>query len=424
MFKKYRTQVVWGLTAFISVGAMILLYFLVLRWNEFSKLMNRIANVLAPVTIGLLIAYILDSLVKTIRKGMRLCSRNKAARISDSKEKALNGISILIAELVMIALIVILMWIVVPQVISSIMMIVSNLGVYQEHIRQLVQPLLDKYPEIAVQAQNAINNVSSIIDNFMKNDLMTAVSVLSSGLMSMGAGVYHFIIGAIVSVYLLASKKRLIGVGKKAVYTFAGAEKGDRAMAGFRYANHVFKGFFVGKLLDSLIIGCLCFIGVTLFGMPYSVLISIVVGVTNVIPYFGPFIGAIPSTLLILVVDPTKSLIFIIFILVLQQIDGNLIGPRVLKNTTGVSSLGVLISILIGGGMFGLPGMLISVPAYAVLCMLVRVWCDKRLLRNRLPTDSQIYMESDFFTRTGGADQFLLETPDAKTGEHKKTAKR
>ena len=310
----------------------------------------------------------------------------------------------------MIALIVVLMWIVVPQVISSIMMIVSNLGVYREHIRSLIEPLMEKYPDIAVQAQRAIDNVGNLVDNFIKNDMMTAVSVLSTGLMSMGASVYHFILGAIVSVYLLASKNRLIGVGKKSLYTLFGPEKGDQAMIGVRYANRVFKGFFVGKLLDSLIIGVLCFIGVTIFGMPYSVLISIVVGVTTVIPYFGPFIGAIPSALLILVVDPTKCLIFCIFILVLQQLDGNVIGPKVLKNTTGVSSLGVLISILVGGGLFGVGGMLVSVPAYAVLCMLVRVWCNKRLIRQKLPTESEVYIESDYFTKPAATDLLMQET--------------
>lgn len=409
MFKKYKVQVIWGLTAFISVGALILFYFLVLRWKEFGNLMNKLANIIAPVTIGLFIAYILDSLVKTMKKGMNRCRRS-SGRISDRAERLQNSVAILLSEIIMIALIVVLMWIVVPQVISSIMMIVSNLGVYREHIRSLIEPLMEKYPDIAVQAQRAIDNVGNLVDNFIKNDMMTAVSVLSTGLMSMGASVYHFILGAIVSVYLLASKKRLIGVGKKSLYTLFGPEKGDQAMIGVRYANRVFKGFFVGKLLDSLIIGVLCFIGVTIFGMPYSVLISIVVGVTNVIPYFGPFIGAIPSALLILVVDPTKCLIFCIFILVLQQLDGNVIGPKVLKNTTGVSSLGVLISILVGGGLFGVGGMLVSVPAYAVLCMLVRVWCNKRLIRQKLPTESEVYIESDYFTKPAATDLLMQET--------------
>ena len=157
----------------------------------------------------------------------------------------------------------------------------------------------------------------------------------------------------------------------------------------------MFKAFLVGKLVDSTIIGLLCFLGTTLLRIPYSLLISIVVGVTNVIPYFGPFIGAIPSALLVLMLDPYKCLVFVIFIIVLQQIDGNLIGPKILGNTTGVSSLGVLISILVGGGLFGLPGMLVCVPTYAVLYSLIKGCAEQKLTKHGMPTETATYVTLD-----------------------------
>lgn len=218
------------------------------------------------------------------------------------------------------------------------------------------------------------------------------ITRITSGLFEVGAYVYNFIIGLIVSIYLLLSKNRLLGHFKKLLYTLCPPTPANRTLEIARYTNRVFKGFLVGKLVDSTIIGLLCFLGTTLLRIPYSLLISIVVGVTNVIPYFGPFIGAIPSALLVLMLDPYKCLIFVIFILVLQQLDGNVIGPKILGNTTGVSSLGVLISILVGGGLFGLVGMLVCVPTYAVLYSLIKGSAEQKLKKNGLPTDTQTYV--------------------------------
>ena len=154
-----------------------------------------------------------------------------------------------------------------------------------------------------------------------------------------------------------------------------------------------FRGFLVGKILDSLIVGILCFIGCTIFGMPYSLLISIFVGLTNIIPSFGPIIGAIPSIILILMVDPMKALIFAIFILVLQQLDGNVIGPKIVGGSTGVSSIGVLIAIIVGGGLFGFVGMILSVPVYSVIYTVVKNYAEKRLRKRGLPEDLTFYSD-------------------------------
>ena len=167
------------------------------------------------------------------------------------------------------------------------------------------------------------------------------------------------------------------------------------AVRGFRRVDYIFSGFVRGKLLDSLIIGILCFIGCSILNMPYTPLISVVVGVTNVIPFFGPFLGAIPSALLILLVSPLQCLYFVLFILLLQQLDGNVIGPKILGGSTGISSLWVIIAILIGGGFGGVLGMFLGVPIFACLQVLVRWLVNTRLQKKHMPLEASAYVNRD-----------------------------
>lgn len=166
-------------------------------------------------------------------------------------------------------------------------------------------------------------------------------------------------------------------------------------------ANDIFGGFLIGKIIDSAIIGVLCFIGLSFLNMPYTMLVSVIVGVTNVIPFFGPYIGAIPSTLLILLANPIKGIYFLIFILLLQQLDGNFIGPKILGNSTGLSSFWVIFSILLGGGLFGFLGMLLGVPTFAVIYYIIELIIDGRLHRKNLPESSDYYDEYSFVDDTG-----------------------
>ena len=282
---------------------------------------------------------------------------------------------------------------VIPQLIDSIRTLISNFDVYVQSLEQWIQPFLAENPTLEQYVTDQINNAENVITDFLKNDLLTLMTRLTSGIVEVGTSVYNILLGLIVSVYLLSSKERIIGHAKKLIYTGIKTSYANKIMSVSRQTNKMFKGFLVGKLLDSTIIGILCFIGTMLFGIPYALLVSIVVGVTNIIPYFGPFIGAIPSALLILMINPSKCLIFLIFILVLQQIDGNVIGPKILGNTTGVSSLGVLISILIGGGLFGVAGMVLAVPTFGVLYSLIKQTAEHRLEKKGLPTDTSVYLQ-------------------------------
>jgi len=221
--------------------------------------------------------------------------------------------------------------------------------------------------------------------------LKVAMVAVTGGVASVLNFVENLLIGAIVSVYLLATKERVKAQSLKITYSLFSKRNVRWVLRGTRKADSIFSGFVRGKLLDSLIIGVLCFIGCSLLKMPYTPLISVIVGVTNVIPFFGPFIGAIPSAFLVLLVSPLQALYFVIFVLALQQLDGNLIGPLILGDKTGISSLGVIAAILIGGGFFGVKGMFFGVPVFACVSCFLQFVIEVRLRKKHLPVNTEAY---------------------------------
>ena len=206
-----------------------------------------------------------------------------------------------------------------------------------------------------------------------------------------------------MATYLLVSKRHMIGQVKKITYGMLPQKSANYLVAEFRYISDVFGGFIRGKLMDSLIIGVICFVGCTILRIPYTLVVSVIVGVTNIIPFFGPFIGAIPSALLILLDSPLKCVYFVVFVLALQQFDGNILGPKILGNTTGLSSFWVLFSIMLFGGMFGFVGMIIAVPLFAVIYSLISTYINHRLRKRKLIEKTKEYE--------------LLEQIDADSGE-------
>ena len=226
--------------------------------------------------------------------------------------------------------------------------------------------------------------------------------------------------GIIISVYLLAMKEKSLARCCKMIYATMKQETAELVLTGLHNTNQVFSGFVRGKLLDSLIIGILCFIGCSILKMPYTPLVSVVVGVTNIIPFFGPFLGAIPSAFLILLVSPLKCLYFIIFIILLQQLDGNVIGPKILGDSTGISSFWVIVAILVGGGFFGVPGMFFGVPVFACLRMLVKWLMDRRLTRRGMPTEASAYVVRKEALRQSRAAGNAEGEPEEKSEEESK----
>ena len=254
-----------------------------------------------------------------------------------------------------------------------------------------VASLLHNNPEIEHSFMRLYDQFSAQIMNWAQNDLLPQLGNMMSGVVTTVNVLMNLLIGVIIALYILNSKDTFCAQAKKMTYSLFAVEKANAIMARVAHIHRVFGGFITGKLMDSSIIGVLCFIGCSVLKMPYTPLVSVFVGVTNVIPFFGPFLGAIPSLFLILLVNPLKALYFLLFVLALQQLDGNVIGPKILGDSTGLSSLWVIIAILVGGSFFGVAGMFFGVPVCACLYNLVAFMVDRRLAEKDLPVESTHY---------------------------------
>ena len=242
------------------------------------------------------------------------------------------------------------------------------------------------------------------------------MSSLTEGVIGVVNGLIDVLIGFIVAIYLLFGKEKFLGQGRKIVYAFNTPRRANIILHLAAKTNKTFSGFIIGKLIDSAIIGVLCFIGLSILKMPYTLLVSVIVGVTNVIPVFGPYIGAIPSTILILLVDPMKGLYFVIFIFLLQQLDGNVIGPMILGDSTGLSAFWVMFAILIGGGLFGLVGMIVGVPTFAVIYYIIKMLIQQKLEQKKLPIETENYNEKNYVGEDGA---FVVPAEEVKEEEIK-----
>lgn len=394
MKEKYNNYFRWGVTVFTIIAFGILFFFFVFRMDSILGFLGKICSILAPIILGAAIAYLINPLVSVTDKYLfNLCKRcHIPAKISGFIALA---VSITVWLGLLIAGISLLFSMIVPELYSSIVKLASDFRGYVEIISTFVNEHLENNPEILTYIQGILDTLTNSVYNWVNNELIIQVqnimSKLTVGISWVVTLVTNVVVSLIVSVYLLVSKKRFLGQAKKLLYVFLKPDTANAALSIFRQVNKIFGGFISGKIIDSLIIGVLCFIGVSILKMPYPLLISVFVGVTNIIPFFGPFIGAIPSAFLILLIDPGKCLIFVIFIFLLQQLDGNVIGPAILGDSTGVSPFWIVVSILVGGGLFGFIGMLLGVPTFAVIYFLVKTFSEYYLAKKSLPTDTMVY---------------------------------
>lgn len=329
---------------------------------------------ISPLFYGLIFAYLLNPVMKRF-EGWTLPLFRKMKRFQSAKkatpEKAARAVGIVFALLIAFLVIYALFAMILPQLGESLMSIASNLSTYYSNFQSWATNLFADSPELTSLVNDVFSRIYETFKDWLSNDFLPVFTSLTTGVFGFVGGILDIIIGLIVSVYVLASKNLFQAQSKKMIYAIFKVERANAVMEVLRYADKVFGQFIIGKIIDSAIIGVLCFICVSLLKMPFPLLVSIVIGVTNVIPFFGPFLGAIPCTFFILVVDPVKALYFLIFILILQQFDGNILGPKILGNATGVSGFWVVISILVFSAFFGVAGMIIGVPSFAVISMLV-----------------------------------------------------
>lgn len=369
------------LAGFGAIALSIIFFFLIYRFQGFGNAISKVTGILMPFIYGAVIAYLLKPVCNTVENFLR---RLLPEKMGSTANMLAVAFSLLFGILVVYALFMMI----VPQLVTSVTTLYYTA---QNNIRDFVdwaskQEIIASNEQLLDFIKTSYNKLQANLDTWVKETLLPSMqSILSGaavGVMSFVTFLKNFVIGLIVSVYLLASRKKFGQQGKLILYSLVKPRWADLFLEEICYADKMFGGFINGKILDSAIIGVLCYIACLIFKFPSALLVSVIIGVTNVIPFFGPFIGAIPATLLILIQNPIKALWFVLFVLVLQQVDGNIIGPKILGNTTGLSSFWVLFAILLFGGLWGFVGMIIGVPLFAVIYDVIKKLVFHGLKRN------------------------------------------
>ncbi len=378
--KRYNTI---ALYAILVIAVNVLIVVAILKFGAIMNLLSTIVTVLMPIIWGLVIAFLMNPIMVNFEKLYKKIVRNVSGK------RLMRTLSITVASIVFMGIVAGVIAIIVPEFIRSFNDIVDNFSNFVESSQKWLDRVFRNYPKVQkfisdkiVEFGTDLTKIQPMLENIL------------SGAWGFVTLVKNFLLGYIVSIYLLFSKETLIAQVRKIIFATFRKPTAEGMLRLGAQTNSVFSGFLTGKIIDSLIIGLLCFIGLTVIGMPYNVLISVIVGVTNIIPFFGPFIGAIPSGILILLVEPKKVIWLLLFILILQQFDGNILGPKILGNSTGLPAIWVMVSLLIGGGLFGFVGMLLSVPAFALIYSLTRDSVEVRLKKKKMPVSTQYYIEN------------------------------
>lgn len=391
-----RRYIDYALIVFVLFCCCTLFFFAVYRYRGFGAVVGKITKALQPIIFGLVIAYLINPIMMFVERNALRLFRNRLS--SRKKErKVARVIGTVCAIVIFILIVALLIYMMIPQLIESISGMINTLPEQTEAFIKWFDDFTKLESKWTKAIEEAMMSTATYLEDWAKTSLLpniqTYVGSVASGAISFVKVLVNFLVGLIVAVYVLMGKEKFIGQSKKIVYAVFKPVRGNIIIEVVRKSHEIFGGFISGKILDSAIIGVLCYIGLSLLHMPYALLVSAFVGLTNIIPFFGPFIGAIPSVVIIALAEPVKGLYFIIFILALQQLDGNIIGPKILGDSTGLNSFWVVFAIMVGGGLFGFAGMLLGVPTFAVIYYLVRRIVNYALRKRKLPYHTKDYIQ-------------------------------
>ena len=400
-FRIDKKYLYWGLTLFLVIMASFCCYFMIFSSAKFRTSVSSVIKICMPVIDGLILAYLLTPVLNTIEKKIifPICKKVKL-EITPKRKKNIRGLALVLTLVVVLLLIYWFFSLIIPQIVKSIQSIILQFPIYLDNLSTWLGKLLSDNPDIEATVNDLIDQYSGKLEDWINQSMMPKINeivkMLSLSILNFLKGMWNLIIGFIISIYVLGSKEQFAGQSKKVIFSIFSEKYANKFIDDFRFAHKTFSGFLIGKIIDSFIIGCICFVVTKIMGTPYGFLVSIIVGVTNIIPFFGPYLGAIPSTILILMVDPMKALSFVIFIIILQQLDGNVIGPKILGNSTGLSGFWVIFAITLFGGLFGIGGMLVGVPIFAVIYAAIRAYVGLNLKKKGLPTDTKSYLDVSY----------------------------
>lgn len=392
--KKY---LYWGLTSLFVVIGGILFYYVLFHNDNLSNVFHSFIKVSMPVIDGLILAYLITPVLNTMeRKIIKPIYVKAKIPMNKKSQKRIRMLSILTTMVLILIIVYEFFAMIIPEIIRSIQSIIFQFPTYVSNLTVWITGLLENNPKLENIVTELFNKYSAMLTNFLNTSVLPRINdlikTLSLSVIGFFKAMWNLIIGFIISIYILGSKETYAGQAKKIAYAFFDLPTANQIISNFRFIHTTFSGFIIGKIIDSAIIGVLCFICTSIIGTPYAILVSVVIGVTNIIPFFGPWLGGIPCAILILMVNPIQCLYFIILILIIQQFDGNILGPKILGDSTGLSGFWVIFAITIFGGIFGVLGMFVGVPIFAVLYAGFKALINKLLAKKSLPTETQPYL--------------------------------
>ena len=368
---RYFTIMVYCL-AFVFFS--ILIFKFIGNMNTTLSFISSTINTISPFIVGAFIAFVLYPAVKFFYRKIF------TGRLNIKSQKAAKMLSVLCTYIITLGIITILLVFIVPQIYSSLSEIANRLPVWYNNALDFIKNLEQRYPDVTFLDYDYINNkiesALPLITNYITGMMSSLLPVIFTTSMALVKGLVNFIISIMVSVYMISDHKNLFYHGKRLLYSIVPVKTADTARNIARESANIFSGFIIGKAIDSLIIGIICFFAMLIFKFPYAMLISVIVGITNMIPYFGPYIGGIIGSIIILIVNPIQVVFFAILILVLQQFDGLFLGPKILGQSTGLRPLWVIFAITVGGSLCGVLGMFLGVPVVAVIGYILNIIVD------------------------------------------------
>lgn len=420
--KEFRTQ---GLVAFFVLAAVLLFYYVLKSLPAVATALSRVMRAIAPAIWGFCIAFLLNPIVKFMEKRFYKLGKKRKPKKNETAEQReerlrsrSRGFAILVTMICALSVVTLLIVAIIPQFNASIQMLVDNIPTYTNDLRESLDRLVSKNKAIErvmrPMIDSLIKELNDPLDSKLAVVLQFAGGWVVTGVKAVARFLFNLLIGIIFSIYLMKDKEYLIGIMKKLLFGILPKKTAKITVQTLHKANGIFNTAILGKILDSMIIGMLCFIGTSILGCffdgiaQYKGLVSIIVGVTNVIPFFGPFIGGIPCALLIFCIRPLHGLVFAAFVLVLQQFDGNYLDPHVVGKRVGLRPVYVLFACMLFSNLWGLVGMLVAVPSFALVYSIVKSYLEVKLAAKNLPTDTLSYMEIPGATLVKNAEMNAL----------------
>lgn len=391
-FEKYWYA---GITAFLVLAAALAVWMIFANLHVLGGVLSAVNSALFPIYIGVIIAYLLSPLVNKAEKFIFIPLIRKICKKDQKTKDIARGFSVALVLLAAILILFCLAMMVVPEVVNSISSLISNLPGYYQNLLAWGEELFKSNPKVTGLFQTYSKVIYEKLLLWLQNIILPnstrVLNMLTDGVVNAVNVLVNVFIGIIVSIYLMASKENFCALGKRLMYTVLPSKRINAILEVLRETHTIFAKFISGKIVDSLIVGVLTFIIMSIAGIPYTILISVIIGVTNVIPFFGQYIGIVPSAILVFIANPVKGVIFLVLIIILMQFDGNILGPKILGDSIGLKSFWILFSILFFGSLFGLLGMICAVPVFAIIYRMTKRWSAGRLARKKMPTETEFY---------------------------------